>query len=165
MWFVLRAGMPLPFLKCKISSHDGMQLTGMSMSSHLFCCTGMTYWGTHKKQLSLLTLPCLLLYILSVCSSFFPQHHPGAPFLPRKRTKLSRSIPEVHDSVSLAQVSNTSCASQPPSSDPGAGLHLRVNQPPSSLALCPTNCFQAFGGLVATGVPQWCLSALPCQPR
>lgn len=45
-------------------------------------------------------------------------------------------MPEVQDSVSLAQVSNTPCASQPPSSDLGTGLHLGVNQTPSFSALC-----------------------------
>lgn len=135
MSFILRAGMPLPFLKCKISSHDGMQLTGMSTSSCLLCCTGMTHRGTHEKELSLLALPCLL-YTLSICSSFFPWHHQGTRLLPGRRTELGRSIPEIHNSVSLALVSNTSCDAQPPSSDPGAGLPLRVNQPPSFPALC-----------------------------
>lgn len=127
--------MPLPFLKCKISSHDGMQLTGMSVSSRLFCCTGMTHWGTHKKQLSLLAFPCLLLCVLSL-QQLLPSASFRSSLSPQEKDQTQWSMPEVQDSVSLAQVSNTPCASQPPSSDLGTGLHLGVNQTPSFSALC-----------------------------
>lgn len=123
VYFIIGAGMHLLFWKGRISSHDGMQCPCPPV-----CSVGLEWLtgGTCKKQLPLFALLCLLFYVLGVRSSFLCEHHPRAPFVPRSRTKFNRVIPEVHDSVSLAQVSSTSYASWPPGLGPEAGPCLRV---------------------------------------
>lgn len=139
-----------------------MQLRGLSMTTCLLCCTGVAHWGTQQL---LLTLPSFFQYFLGICSSSFLPHHPRAPSFHRKVTTLSSNMP-VPDSVSLTQVSNTSCASQPPGSDPGAGLHFHVNQLPSFLALfTPKLACRTVGRLLARGSLNGPCVPCPVSPR
>lgn len=144
-WFILRAGMALAFQKCEISSHNGTQLTGVSMCS---CCTGMTQQEAHKRDLSLFSSQCW--------QKLLPSASSRRSFTHRSSTKLSRHISEVHDSVSRSPR-----APHPPGSGPGTHPHLPMDQPLSFLALYnPQSASRLWAEQLLTGWPN--VPSVPC---